>query len=881
MHARVNILSASVLPSFPARIGRYEIKSPIGRGGMGNLYLAHDPGTNRLVAIKLLDLSLNSPEFRQRFVNEARALAAVNHPNIVDIYDTGDYEGTPYFVMEYVRGETLAEIIKRHAAGPITQRLKWMAELCAGLSQTHEAGVIHRDIKPANLIVDRQGGLKLLDFGIARVDAGSSTASLRLTRVHTAIGTPGYMSPEQLEGAEIDHRSDLFSAGAVCYELFTYKEAFPGRTAIEIERRVAACRPEPLTVAVPGLAPELDTIVLRALKKRPDRRYKDAAAFERDLQRLRARLEASGEPAPTHVTAQPAPTGRGKARELRAEAAYQGALSAYRNGDVDDARRLAVEALAEDPSHKEARALLAGLEPAPRRAVAPTAVPAPSLATVVTTSIEPSEPTLVDSSTDSFDSGTTEVAGARAVPEATDTWDTRSQPGHDARTIIVAPADSGRDSRHTRDEGTRLQRTPGGVAVQRARAWMANVTSSRSGLWKGSRAGVLLLVAAIGLVVLLVTIARALPSLWSRTGPLLTVERPVNGTLVTAGGIRCGSGGSDCTLTMKSGEAVEFVAQADDGYVFSGYTGNCSAAGRLTMNGPQGCGAIFRPVTPPEGLPSATHRMTISPVPTGGTIESVDIKCGSQGSACAADYPQGEMAILKAIADDGYTFMGFTGNCGPTGQVLMSNPQECGAKFERTTVLAETRPTGSRTLPTRSGNDAGGSRRPSDGTPAATPGSAGSAGAASAQRGQDNPGGGAGVNPQGNPNAPVPNTDTHAPPTAEEYAKGQIKEVLARWCSAYEDKNPDTVLQVYPRANKKVLEDQFRQYRSIRCAIGEITYKQLDTAAGKAQVQTEVAWVYDYTVTKKEESKQIAGFTLGRAQQRTPWVIEGARFQRK
>ena len=158
----------------PTRISRYEIKSLIGRGGMGSLYLARDkPNTNRLVALKLLNAKLDSGDLRERFAREARALAALNHPNIVNIYDSGEFQGSPFIVMEYVRGETLAEKIKRRAPMSLAQKLKLMVELCAGLAHAHEAGIIHRDIKPANLMVDQQGRLKILDFGIARVAEGS------------------------------------------------------------------------------------------------------------------------------------------------------------------------------------------------------------------------------------------------------------------------------------------------------------------------------------------------------------------------------------------------------------------------------------------------------------------------------------------------------------------------------------------------------------------------------------------------------------------------------------------------------------------------------------------------------------------------------------
>src|SRR5207344_1661308 len=163
------------MAAVPPLIGRYQIKSLIGRGGMGSLYLAHDPNTSRLVTIKVLTATLDSAEFRERFARETRALAALSHPNIVNIYDSGEFQGSSFIVMEYVRGETLDELIQRRAPMSVSQKLKLMAELCAGLAHAHEAGIIHRDIKPANLMLDQQGHLKILDFGIAHVAESSKT----------------------------------------------------------------------------------------------------------------------------------------------------------------------------------------------------------------------------------------------------------------------------------------------------------------------------------------------------------------------------------------------------------------------------------------------------------------------------------------------------------------------------------------------------------------------------------------------------------------------------------------------------------------------------------------------------------------------------------
>jgi serine/threonine-protein kinase len=203
-----------------------------------------------------------------------------------------------------------------------------MEELCAGLAQAHEAGIVHRDIKPANLMVDQQNHLKILDFGIARVAEGARTrVGMPLTQMNMQIGTPGYMSPEQIEGVDIDHRSDIFAVGAVCYELLAYDEAFSGANTNQIESRVRLGQPRPLATLVPGLDPEIDEIILRALKTEPNKRYQDAGTLQRALERYRLRLEPDAEGQPAAPTPPPPGGARAKSREARAEAAYQRALA--------------------------------------------------------------------------------------------------------------------------------------------------------------------------------------------------------------------------------------------------------------------------------------------------------------------------------------------------------------------------------------------------------------------------------------------------------------------------------------------------------------------------------------------------------------------------
>jgi serine/threonine protein kinase len=270
-------------------IGRYKVVSRLGQGGLSTLYLAHDPAIDRMVAIKVMRGELEDSDLRARFAREARAAGSLRHPNIVTIFDVGEEAGSPYIAMEYIRGETLKAIIQRRAALSLPVKLKLLEELCDGLSYAHKAGLVHRDIKPANLMLDGDGAVKILDFGIVR------TSSSGMTQTGVLVGTLAYMSPEQIAGKAIDHRSDIFSVGNVAYELISYKPAFPGTLQDGILGRVMHEAPAPLAHAVPDLDPEIIAIVDRALEKDPANRYQDLRDMRHDLIRVRRRLTGDDE----------------------------------------------------------------------------------------------------------------------------------------------------------------------------------------------------------------------------------------------------------------------------------------------------------------------------------------------------------------------------------------------------------------------------------------------------------------------------------------------------------------------------------------------------------------------------------------------------------
>ena len=266
----------------PDKIGRYTILDLIGSGGMGILCRAQDPHIDREIAIKCL--LVQEEELRIRFVREARAAGRLQHANIVTIFDVGQDHGTPFIAMEYVPGMTLAEQIERRDALPLTRRLEQIEQLCAGLAFAHEAGVIHRDIKPANLMVhSKSGQLKILDFGIARVADSTMTQGV--------IGTPSYMSPEQIEGRPLDHRSDVFAVGLVIYELLVFRRAFTGDTPMVVSQSILHGAPVSLEQLAPDLDPQLIQIVDTAIQKNPDRRYQDLTRLGSDIAEVRRHLD--------------------------------------------------------------------------------------------------------------------------------------------------------------------------------------------------------------------------------------------------------------------------------------------------------------------------------------------------------------------------------------------------------------------------------------------------------------------------------------------------------------------------------------------------------------------------------------------------------------
>ena len=305
------------------RVGPYEIVAPIGAGGMGEVYRARDPRIGREVAVKVLPAAVSSePERQRRFEQEARAAGALNHPNVLAVYDVGAHEGAPYIVSELLAGETLRSRIGGTAL-PVRKALDYAVQVARGLAAAHEKGIVHRDLKPDNLFVTKDGRVKILDFGLAKL--GPEVAVMRappglaLSAIETAtgtlpgtlLGTLGYMSPEQVQGQLADARSDIFAFGTVLYEMVTGRRAFKAETAPETLSAILKQDPLETAGAEVAVAPGLERVLRHCLEKSPDERFQSA----RDLAFALEALSGISDAASPRL---PAPTARGRGRRLPA-----------------------------------------------------------------------------------------------------------------------------------------------------------------------------------------------------------------------------------------------------------------------------------------------------------------------------------------------------------------------------------------------------------------------------------------------------------------------------------------------------------------------------------------------------------------------------------
>ncbi len=280
-------------------LGRYKIIKEIGRGAMGTVYQGYDPKIDRIVALKTirkdrLAESRDVEDLVTRFQNEVRAAGKLVHPNIIIVYDTGEDEETAYIAMEYIEGDTLENLFQKGIRFPLEKTIDIMDQICDGLDYTHRQGIVHRDLKPSNIMLIKGGRVKITDFGISKA---IGTSSSPLTQAGAFLGTPSYMSPEQIVGSKINGRSDLFSLGIILYQLLTGEKPFAGHTISTLLYNIVNKDPKPASQIDSSLPLHFDEVLAKALAKDPDKRYQTAKDFLEDLKRVdrgEGAVEASG-----------------------------------------------------------------------------------------------------------------------------------------------------------------------------------------------------------------------------------------------------------------------------------------------------------------------------------------------------------------------------------------------------------------------------------------------------------------------------------------------------------------------------------------------------------------------------------------------------------
>src|SRR6266853_5419380 len=290
------------------RLGPYDIQSLIGAGGMGEVYRARDARLDRIVAIKILPTSYSADAERlQRFVQEARAAAALNHPNILSIFDIGEERGAPYIVSELLEGQTLRERIR---SGPLSSRkaIDYALQVARGLAAAHDRGIVHRDLKPENLFLTNDDRMKILDFGLAKLTrpetgAGAEAPTAQVnTEPGQIMGTVGYMSPEQVRGKAADHRSDIFSFGSILYEMLSGQPAFRGETSADTMSAILKEEPAELSETARNVPPALERMVRHCLEKSPAKRFQSAGDLAFDLEALTQTTSAQAAIAETAIS---------------------------------------------------------------------------------------------------------------------------------------------------------------------------------------------------------------------------------------------------------------------------------------------------------------------------------------------------------------------------------------------------------------------------------------------------------------------------------------------------------------------------------------------------------------------------------------------------
>jgi Divergent InlB B-repeat domain len=603
----------------------------------------------------------------------------------------------------------------------------------------------------------------------------------------------------------------------------------------------------------------------------------------------------------------------------RAAAAYDRALRAFEERAYDVARSWALHALQENPQHAPARALLARLDaPRPpanpfepqtststhagggsyggssaRKGPEPISVDPNVLISRASGSeaSEPIEPTMIIQR----DDPRLRLSGARVrAPAPPPPLPYTPEPPVAEPTVIVQPkprSSTGARSSVAAGSGgpslwQRLRSGGSQSAAPRRPAPTGRVGTTsdrRPGIGGPELRGALIAIAAVAVASLFVWGAIVGWRWMWPAGELLTIKKPVGGT-ITGHGLRCGTLGSDCSTTLPTGDRVQLEATADADYVYSGFTGDCSATGVSLMSEPRTCGATFDPVG--TVAPTVTFTLTIAK-PTGGTVVGLgDILCGTLGSTCSAALPSGERVNLRYEADLGYAFSQFTGDCGPNGEITMTAARTCSATFTPTTTggqyVPPSTPPGPNRPPGPSGPKSGTkdpvvtSPSPSPPPPPPAPGSQLPTGPQTTTSGAS---GGESTPPPPGPDKPAP-----AAISAEEHAKKEIDQLVKNYCAALETREPDKVKEWFPLAPRDELRERFRQYKSLKCTLpAPFEYERLDAGpAGVAQVKFEMKQVIQMkSGGAPQKYETIVYMTVSRLKFQSPWFIDRMRAEQK
>jgi serine/threonine-protein kinase len=359
-------------------IGKYHIVRVLGHGGMGTVYEAVDPHIRRKVALKTMIPELaETAELRARFLREAQAAGGLRHRNIVTVYDLGEDKGRPFIAMEFIEGTDLEKVIQQREPFSMEWKLDVLGQICEGLAYAHRAGIVHRDVKPANIRVTPEGEVKIMDFGIAHLQSSN------LTKSGLVLGTVHYMSPEQIDGHKVDHRADVFSVGAIAYELFSHRKPFDGESITGVMFKIMHERADMGMLPPSDYSPGLEAIIMKALARSPDERYQSldemhdelAALVRETAPRILARTQAGAAAAPAAagsggaavhdadtVTLESKVVGEAEMRRGRAVRWVEDGRQALTAGGLDKARECAQEALALLPEDEGARVLALDVE---------------------------------------------------------------------------------------------------------------------------------------------------------------------------------------------------------------------------------------------------------------------------------------------------------------------------------------------------------------------------------------------------------------------------------------------------------------------------------------------------------------------------------------